>query len=189
MKKELRELEKKVKECTKCELWKNRKKAVFGEGPENADIFLIGLGPGKKENLSGKPFVGRAGKFLNELLKKAGLKRENVYITSVLKCYLPKNKATKKQIKECTPYLEKQLELIKPKTILPLGNVAIGVVGELFDLSLNRIGRVHGKEFKGIADWCNVRVVPMYHPAAALRNGGLRETLEKDWKKFGESLA
>ena len=184
----LEELRKKVENCKRCSLWKTRKKVVFGEGPENAGIFLIGLGPGRNENLHGKPFIGAAGKFLNHLLALAGLSRKEVYITSVMKCYLPENRATKEQIKICERYLDMQLEIVKPKVILPLGSVALQYVAEKFNIELDRISKVHGKLFNARASWGKVKIVPMYHPAAALRNGGLRKTLEEDWRKMRELL-
>lgn len=94
MEDKLLELKHKAEKCRACNLWKNRKKVVFGEGPENAKTMLIGLGPGYFENLEGRPFVGAAGKLLNSLLSLAGLKREKVYIINVVKCYLPDNKVT-----------------------------------------------------------------------------------------------
>ncbi|MCD6247060.1 MAG: uracil-DNA glycosylase [Candidatus Diapherotrites archaeon] len=184
----LEELRAKVENCKRCSLWKTRKKVVFGEGPENASVFLIGLGPGHNENLQGKPFVGLAGKFLNHLLALAGLNRKEVYITSVMKCYLPENRATKEQIKTCKHYLDVQLEIIKPKIIVPLGNVALQYVAEKFNIGSDRISKIHGKLFNAKASWGKVKIVPMYHPAAALRNGGLRKMLETDWRRLRELL-
>ena len=181
---DLERLRKEVGNCKRCSLWKNRKNVVFGEGPENASIFLIGLGPGRNENLHGKPFIGAAGKFLNHLLALAGLSRKEVYITSVMKCYLPKNKATKEQINACRRYLDRQLEIIKPSMIIPLGNVALQYVSEKFNVGFDRISKIHGKLFNAKASWGEIKIIPMYHPAAALRNGALRKTLEKDWKKL-----
>lgn len=181
-------LRKEVERCKKCSLWKTRKKTAFGEGPGNANIFLIGLGPGKEEDIQGKPFVGPAGKLLNKLLSLAGLKREQVYITSVMKCYLPQNKATNEQIKACSQYLDMQLEIIKPRIIVPLGNVALQYVGKMFDIELNRISEIHCKIFDVNASWGEIKIIPMYHPAAALRNGALRKTLEEDWRRFGQLI-
>ncbi|RLI39658.1 uracil-DNA glycosylase, partial [Candidatus Bathyarchaeota archaeon] len=106
----LEALRKEVEGCRKCPLWRTRKNPVFGEGPPDAEIMLIGLGPGRQEDLQGRPFVGAAGKFLDQLLEVAGLRREEVYITNVMKCFLPENRATDDEIKTCTQYLDQQIE-------------------------------------------------------------------------------
>jgi len=177
-------LRKAVEKCQSCSLHKMRKKAAFGEGPENANVFLIGLGPGYNENIQGRPFVGAAGKFLNVLLSLAGLSREEVYITSVMKCYLPNNKATREQIETCSPYLDRQLEIIKPGIIIPLGSVALHYVSERFNIETAKISEIHCTLLNANASWSKIKIIPMYHPAAALRNGALRETLKNDWKKL-----
>ena len=184
MKNELLELQEQVENCKKCELWKGRKNAVFGEGPEDAKIMLIGLGPGYNEDQQGRPFVGAAGKLLNKLLSYAGLKREEVYIANIIKSYLPENKATKDQIAACTPYLEKQIELIKPKTIILLGNVAVKFIFEKFKLPKALMRDIHTKPFSLSTLFLKAKLIPMYHPAAALRNPGLRSAIEEDWKKL-----
>jgi DNA polymerase len=178
-----------VENCKRCSLWKNRKKVAFGEGPENANIFLIGLGPGRNENLQGRPFIGAAGKFLNNLLALAGLSRKEVYITSVMKCYLLDNKATKEQIETCRQYLDRQLEIIKPSIIIPLGSIALKYVSEKFNVEFDRINEIHGRLFSAESSWGEIKIIPMYHPAAALRNGALRKTLEADWKKLRSVLS
>ncbi|RLG69598.1 MAG: uracil-DNA glycosylase, partial [Candidatus Iainarchaeum archaeon] len=103
-------------------------------------------------------------------------------------CYLPENRATKEQIKTCKHYLDVQLEIIKPKIIVPLGNVALQYVAEKFNIGSDRISKIHGKLFNAKASWGKVKIVPMYHPAAALRNGGLRKMLETDWRRLRELL-
>lgn len=189
MEEKLVELKSQAEKCRACELWKNRKKAVFGEGPANANIMLIGLGPGYWENEKGRPFVGAAGKLLDELLSLAGLKREEVYITNVVKCYLPNNKATQEQVRICTSlYLDKQIELIKPKIIVTLGNIASEYIFNKFKLKLESMNKVHGKIFFVSGLLAKIKVIPMYHPAAALRNPGLREIVEKDWKSLKGKL-
>ena len=182
---ELREL---VEKCKKCDLWKNRNKVVFGEGPSDAEIMLIGLGPGYHENLQGRPFVGAAGKLLNKLLELAGLKREKVYICNVIKCYLPDNKPTEEQIRICSRYLDEQIALIKPKVIIPLGNVAKDYVFEKFGVEKKSMGKLHGKVFEINSLYGKVKIIPMYHPSAALRNPGLRKVLEEDWKRLRGKL-
>jgi len=185
----LLELEKQVENCKACDLWKKRKHPVFGEGPENAKVMLIGLGPGYWENQKGRPFVGAAGKFLNELLSLAELKREDVYITNVVKCYLPENKVTEEEVKVCTSlYLDKQIEIIKPKIIITLGNVATEYIFKKFNLPLTSMNKLHGKSFIVSNLFLQAKIIPMYHPAAGLRNPGLRSTIEEDWKIIKEVI-
>ncbi|MFX1521058.1 MAG: uracil-DNA glycosylase family protein [Promethearchaeota archaeon] len=188
MKMELLELKEQVENCKKCELWKGRTKPVFGEGPDYAKIMLIGLGPGYHEDKQGLPFVGAAGKLLNELLSSAGLKREEVYIANIIKSYLPDNKATKEQITACTPYLDKQMEIIKPKIIILLGNVAVKYIFEKYQLPLASMRDLHTKTFIISTLDFSAKVIPMYHPSAALRNPGLRDIIIEDWVKLKEKL-
>ncbi len=185
MEEKLLELKAEAEKCKECELWKNRKKSVFGEGPSDAKVMLIGLGPGYWENEEGKPFVGAAGKLLDKLLSLAGLKREEVYITNVVKCYLPENKVTQEQVRICTSlYLDKQIELIKPKTILTLGNIATQYIFNKFNLALAPMSQIHGRIFFVSSLFTRIKIIPMYHPAAALRNPGLKDIVEKDWKNL-----
>ncbi|MBS7655526.1 uracil-DNA glycosylase [Candidatus Bathyarchaeota archaeon] len=177
----MEELKKKAESCKKCDLWKNRKNVVFGEGSENAEIMIIGLGPGYYEDLYGKPFVGAAGKFLNKLLELANLKREEVYITNVVKCYLPNNKATEDQIKICaSSYLNEQISLLTPKVIVALGNIAVNYLFNKFKLLVKPMKNIHGSFFKA----SSLFIIPMYHPASALRNPSLKTTLIEDWRKI-----
>jgi len=188
IKTDLLKLKEQVENCKKCDLWKGRNKAVFGEGDENAEVMLIGLGPGYNEDQQGRPFVGAAGKLLDKLLALAGLKREEVYIANVIKSYLPDNKPKKEQIAACTPYLDKQVEIIKPKTIVLLGNVAVKYVFEKFKLPKAPMRDIHVKPFSVASLFLKAKVIPMYHPAAALRNPGLRSTIEEDWEKIKDVL-
>lgn len=180
----LEKLFKQVENCVKCELWKTRNKVVFGEGPEDAKVVLVGLGPGYHENSEGRPFVGPAGKLLNELLELAGWKRKDVYITNIMKSYLPENKATDEQIDTCTPYLDKQIDILKPKIIILLGNVATKYIFKKFGLPIEPMYHLHGKIFSVSNLLMQANIVPMYHPAAALRNPSLRNTIENDWKQI-----
>ncbi|HET9098415.1 MAG TPA: uracil-DNA glycosylase [Candidatus Saccharimonadales bacterium] len=146
---------------------------VFGEGSPEADIVFIGEAPGKNEDLQGKPFVGAAGKFLNEMLGMIGLKREDVYITNIVKFRPPENRdPTAEEKSAFLPYLESQLEVIQPKLVVTLGRHSLNCF--LPDL---QISACHGKpmRFKG-------RVyLPLFHPAAALYNGSMRQTLIDDF--------
>lgn len=172
----LRGLAEQISVCTKCDLCKTRTHAVPGEGNPNADIVFIGEGPGFYEDQQARPFVGPAGKFLDELLASIGLKRADVFICNVLKCRPPGNRdPLPGEIEACKPWLDQQLEAIKPRVIVTLGR-----------FSMNRyfpgqsIGKIHGQP-KRIDD---VTVMPMYHPAAALHQGSLRRTIEQDFKKL-----
>jgi DNA polymerase len=188
MENRLEKLGLKVENCQKCELWKTRNKSVFGEGPENAKILLIGLGPGYYENQKGIPFVGLAGQYLNKLLKLAGWKRKDVYITNIMKSYLPANRATTKQIQACTPFLDQQIDIIGPELIILLGNVATEYIFKKYGLSLSSMSNLHGRIFSVSSLFRTIRIIPMYHPAAALRNPSLRDTITNDWKVIPKKI-
>lgn len=184
----LKEIANEVAACTLCELHHSRKIAVPGEGPDNSELMFIGEGPGFHENEQGRPFVGAAGKFLEELLAKIDLSREQVYITNVVKCRPPGNRDPEfEEIETCTKtYLNRQIEAINPKVIVTLGRFSMNLL-----IPNVKISNVHGQSFqvKGRL------VVPMYHPAAALHQGSLRPVIENDFKllpqliaKVGESL-
>lgn len=170
-----------VRVCPKCELARTRTKAVPGEGNPHARVMLIGEGPGWHEDQQGRPFVGNAGKFLNELLAKAGLEREDVFITNVVKCRPPGNRdPLPDEIAACAPYLERQIALIDPEVIVTLGRFSMArwFPGE-------RISRIHGqpkREGRRL-------IVPMYHPAAALHQAALRGAIEEDFAKLPRFLA
>jgi DNA polymerase len=168
--------------CQQCPLYTTRKKAVPGEGPVNAPILFIGEGPGFNENEQGRPFVGAAGQFLEELLGKAGLKRKDVFITNVVKCRPPGNRDPEPdEIKTCTThYLQRQIEAIDPKVIVTLGRFSMGLF-----LVNARISGVHGRPVR-----LNGRlIVPMFHPAAALHQPSLRDSILADFAKLPALLA
>jgi DNA polymerase len=176
----LEDLNEQVATCPKCVLSETRTKAVPGAGDPEADIVFIGEGPGYNEDQQGLPFVGQAGKFLDELLASIDLRREDVYIANVVKCRPPNNRDPQPdEIEACAPWLEQQLDIIKPRMIVTLGRFSMSryFKGE-------RIGRIHGqpKEIDGVV------VVPMYHPAAALHQANLRGTIMEDFKKLPEML-
>ena len=180
----LEELEKQIKKCQECPLAKIRTNAVPGEGSFSAKIVFLGEGPGKSEDEQGRPFVGAAGKFLTEMIESIGLKREDVFITNIVKCRPPNNRDPEEnEVKTCTElYLWRQLELINPVLIATLGRHSM----YRFLPSHFKISEVHGKP-KRVANEKTGRVfniLPLYHPAAALYNGGLRETLKKDFQKI-----
>lgn len=155
------------------DLAKQAKHLVFGEGSPNAEVVFIGEAPGKKEDETGRPFVGAAGKFLDELLVSIGLKREDVYITSILKYRPPSNRDPLPGEKaEFWPYMQAQLEVIHPKIIVALGRHSANCF--LPDL---KIGQAHGQP----QQWQGWTILPLYHPAAALYNGSMRQTLIDDF--------
>lgn len=181
----LEELANEISMCTKCPLHEKRTNAVPGYGDPNADIMFIGEGPGKQEDLQGKPFVGAAGKFLDELLTSINMDRSQVFIANTVKCRPPNNRDPETIEKEtCWPYLEAQIQCIKPRLICLLGRHAL----ERFIPGL-RISAVHGdvKIYRGFHQE-KQPYLPLYHPAAALYNGGLRSTLKYDFSKIPHIL-
>ncbi len=180
---ELRELHELIKSCRLCPLWRKRKNAVPGEGSLNPRVFFIGEAPGESEDLAGKPFVGKAGKVLDELLASVGLKRSEVFITNVVKCRPPGNREpSEEEIRACSPYLERQLSLLRPKVIATLGRVALAWCCKHFGLKDMRISKVHGRVFDVKASYGNAKLVALYHPAVAVYNPGMKVTLLQDFR-------
>jgi uracil-DNA glycosylase family 4 len=174
-----------ARSCLECRLGENRKNVVVGSGSLDAEIVLIGEAPGRKEDESGLPFVGSAGKLLDSLLESAGLKREKIFIGNILKCRPPGNRRPKKsEIEACEPYLKRQLEIIKPRIIAPMGNSALSYFQSRYGLIEEPIGEAHGKVFEVEASWGMVKLIPLYHPAAAIYKRQLLGDLEKDMKKL-----
>jgi DNA polymerase len=173
----LDEFEKLICNCTKCRLHQGRNKFVFGTGNPNADVLVIGEGPGAEEDKQGLPFVGRAGKLLTDMLKAIKFDREEVYIGNVVKCRPPENRTPlPDEMETCMPYLKKQCELIKPKLILCLGlTAAKGVLKKRESL---------GELRKNIFDYEGAKVIVTYHPAALLRNPHWKKDCWEDLKKF-----
>lgn len=175
----LHKLEKEVKKCRRCPLYKTARKKVFGEGPANAKIMLIGEAAGRLESIQGRPFVGPAGKFLNKLFELANINRKKIFITSVLKCRPVldnrNRKPTKEEIDACFPYLKKQIEIIDPQKFILLGEVAFSVFFPKKELSSFR-GKWVKKEDK--------EYFITYHPAAGLRFPKIKKILEKDFQKL-----
>ena len=165
-----------VRSCTKCRLHTGRKNAVPGEGPVDSEIVFIGEAPGFHENEQGRPFVGAAGKFLEELLASIGKSREQVFIGNVIKCRPPGNRDPQiDEIQACEGYLERQIQAISPKIIVPLGRFSM----ERF-FPKAKISVIHGQ-----AKWVGGRlIVPMYHPAAALHQPSLREVVRADFNQL-----
>ncbi len=177
----LNQIAEEVAVCTACKLHHSRKNAVPGEGPVTADLMFIGEGPGFHENEQGRPFVGAAGKFLEELLGTIGLKREDVFIGNVVKCRPPGNRdPMPEEIEACSSYLERQIEAINPKVIITLGRFSMA---RYFPNA--KISQIHGqaKEVDGRL------IVPMYHPAAALHQPSLRSVVQEDFAQLPAMIA
>ncbi|RLI27047.1 MAG: uracil-DNA glycosylase [Candidatus Hecatellales archaeon] len=187
---ELEKLRVEVENCRRCPLHRGRNKPVLGEGPAPARIMLVGEAPGYWEDRQGRPFVGAAGKFLNELLAEAGLKREEVYITNVVKCRPPGNRDPKPEEEEaCAPYLERQLSLLRPSLICTLGSHATARILTHFGLKPQPITRIHGKAFKAGSLLGEVTIIPLFHPASALYKPPMRSLQLEDWRRVGGLLA
>lgn len=170
------DFEERCKKCKKCALRKTATQVVVGDGIVNSEIMLIGEAPGKNEDIQGIPFCGAAGKFLNELLKEAGIKRENVYISNILKCRPPNNRDPLDfEIECCRAWLDEQINIINPKILVLLGRFAMGKFFPNF-----KISQAHGKAFKKEGKIYFI----MFHPAVALYNGSYRQVLIDDFKKI-----
>ncbi len=174
----LEKIEKEIKGCKKCPLYKTRKNAVPGEGGFQRRIMFVGEAPGRREDELGRPFVGAAGKFLDELLASIGLSRKDVYITNIVKCRPPGNRdPTDEEIKLCSPYLDRQIAVMKPRIICPLGRFSAKYILEKFGFEMDKISRVQGRVFEG-----EFLILPMYHPAAALYHQDLKNELYKSFE-------
>ncbi|MEM0363594.1 MAG: type-4 uracil-DNA glycosylase [Sulfolobaceae archaeon] len=186
----LAKIEEEVKVCKKCELWQYRKNAVPGEGNEKAEVMFIGEAPGENEDIEGRPFVGAAGKFLTSLINNIlGLSRSDVFITNIVKCRPPKNRDPKPdEIEACSPYLDRQIELIRPKIIVTLGRHSTSYIFQKMNKRMESIGKVRGKFYEWKYKDGKILVFPTYHPAAALYNPELREIIEEDFKKIRDAI-
>lgn len=179
----LEELERVNRACPHCPLKHTRTNLVFGVGNPHAELMFVGEAPGYYEDQKGEPFVGAAGRLLDELLISIlGLTRKDIYIGNVLKCRPPGNRdPLPEEVEHCKPFLDKQIELIDPRIVCTLGNHATRVI---LQNNVN-ISKVHGQAFPIGKRWC----FPTYHPAAALYTGNVRQLLEEDFRKLGELLA
>ncbi len=170
-----------LENCKKCELCQTRTNVVFGSGDPDSEIMFVGEAPGFNEDKQGKPFVGRAGKLLEELLEEIGLTREKVFIANVLKCRPPDNRDPQPdEIESCKEHLFKQIELIRPRVICTLGNFST----KLLTGSPEGITQVHGKLRQLSISDMTVSLYPIFHPAAALYTPKMRETLSEDFKRL-----
>jgi len=181
----LKKIKEEVISCRKCSLYKTRTCPVIGEGNHQTKIVFVGEGPGASEDRTGYPFCGAAGKILDELLNAVEIKREEVYICNILKCRPPGNRdPQKEEIEACVPYLEKQIEIIKPEVVCPLGRFAMEFLMEKFGLKdqIQGISKIHGKAFESRSLFQKITLIPFYHPAVATYNANMKEVLKKDFQ-------
>lgn len=173
----LETLAQQIRDCTRCELYKGRTNAVPGEGPVHTEIMFIGEGPGAREDKLGRPFVGASGKFLDELLEQAGLTREVVWITNLVKCRPPGNRDPQvDEIETCTTnYLENQIKIVNPSIIVTLGRHSMN-----WFIQDAKITQVHGQMHRVGRRF----VIPMFHPAAALHQSRFKPLLLEDFAKL-----
>jgi len=169
--------------CRKCKLHKTRKNAVPGEGKIDNRIMFIGEAPGYWEDMKGKPFVGEAGKFLDILLEEANLLRDSVFITNIVKCRPPNNREpSTEEITKCSPYLDRQIQVIKPKIIVTLGNHSTAYIFDKVGLPFDGITQVHGKFFETSVSKIRTIIFTTFHPASSLYNPQYKNLLLKDFR-------
>ena len=173
---ELEELHQRIAACPDCDLCRTRTHAVPGEGPPNAEVLFVGEAPGFYEDQQARPFVGPAGRFLDELIASIGLRRDQVFITNVVKCRPPNNRdPLPGEIDACRKHLQRQIELIQPRIIVSLGRYSLA-----WFFPREAISKVHGQA--KVRD--GIYFIPMYHPAAALHAGNMRKVIEEDFRKI-----
>jgi uracil-DNA glycosylase family 4 len=180
------EVYKQAVDCTRCPLAETRTKVVFGAGNADADLMFVGEAPGAEEDRQGLPFVGRAGKFLNDLLEGIGMKREDVFINNVLMCRPPGNRDPQpEEIESCRPWLEQRIAIIQPRLICTLGNFAT----KLLTANPTGITRVRGTAQEHTLGGRRLRILPLLHPAAGLRTPKMAEQLREDFQLIPDLLA
>ena len=180
---EIQAIAEEVAECKKCGLWKTRNKSVVGGGSLDAKIMLIGEAPGYNEDQRGEPFVGKAGKVLDEMLALIGLERGDIYIANILKCRPPSNRdPMPEEIGACTPYLDRQIGIIKPETMCLMGNFAASYIFGKFGIKQESMGKIHGRMFRVRNLLLDARIIPLYHPASAVYNPEMKSTLMQDFR-------
>lgn len=183
------ELESSIRICTRCPLHRYRKNVVPGEGPKNSMVMIVGEAPGATEDEMGRPFVGAAGKLLTLTLESVGIKREDVYITNVVKCRPPQNREPNDdEIESCSIYLESQILLLKPRVITTLGNIAGRKIFSLGSKPWEGIMKMRGRVYTMDVLGVDTYVIPTIHPAAALYNPSLRSILLNDLKQLSNLL-
>ncbi|RLI09598.1 uracil-DNA glycosylase [Candidatus Bathyarchaeota archaeon] len=182
----MRALVAEIASCTRCPLHASRKNPVPGEGDLDAELMLVGEAPGRWEDEKGRPFVGAAGKLLNELLALAGFKREEVYIANVLKCRPPGNRDPKpEEVEACTPFLDRQIRIVAPRVIACLGRHSTRYLFSKAGLVFRRMGEARGRIYRARLLGMEVLLIPTFHPASALYNPSYRALLEADFELIG----
>lgn len=185
----LRKIRDEVVELKNSPLYKfrieNKNLPVIGEGSHFAKIMFIGEAPGRNEAKTGRPFCGAAGKILDELLGAVGIERSEIYVTNIVKDRPPQNRdPLPEEIKIYGPFLDRQIEIIRPRVIATLGRYAMGYVMPKFDLSLELepISKAHGKTYEALATYGPIKIIPLYHPAVAVYNSHTKDILKKDFE-------
>ncbi len=180
--KALESLRNEIGDCARCRLSEKRKNIVFGEGSPDAELMFVGEAPGAEEDIQGRPFVGPAGQLLTRLIEKMGLKRQDVYIANTVKCRPPGNRNPRDdELRECMPFLKKQIAIIRPKVIMTLGDVATrALLGDVGSIS-----RVRGKKFV----YDGIPVIPTFHPSYLLRNRSAKWQTWNDAQRVLKLLA
>ncbi len=179
----MEELNREILSCERCRLHRSRKNAVLGEGNLDAKIMLVAQAPGEKEDKEGRMFIGPSGKILDELLNLAGLKREEIYMTNLVKCFLPEYRKPKEdEIQACHEFLDREIEIVEPEFIVPLGYYATKYIFQKYNLALpENFPEVYGKLV-----WSGeVKIYPLEHPSSLLYDNSKREIVEKHYKKLG----
>jgi len=183
------ELENEIRSCTRCPLHLSRRNAVPGEGPRDAKIMFVGEAPGATEDELGRPFVGAAGRLLTMTMEAVGIRRSEVYITNVVKCRPPNNREPRdEEIKACSPFLERQIELLRPRIVVTLGNVAGKWFFERSGLKWPGVTKARGKTYHVKVCGVELILIPTIHPAAALYNPSMRTLLQEDLRRVKEVM-
>jgi DNA polymerase len=188
---ELKKIKEEIIACQKCSLGETRNLPVVGEGNHQSKIMLCGEAPGAQEDKTGSPFCGAAGKILDRLLESISLERKEVYVTNILKCRPPQNRnPQQEEIKACSPFLDRQIKIIQPEIICPLGNFATHYLLRHYKLEqqaqkegggIKGISQLHGRIFPVNNIFYSLKIIPLYHPAVATYNANMIEALKKDF--------
>jgi uracil-DNA glycosylase family 4 len=186
---DMERLDAEVRECTKCPLSASRTNAVPGEGPTDARVLFIGEAPGKNEDRKGRPFVGRAGSILDDLLASIGLARDDVYITNIVKCRPPENRdPTAEEIEACSGYLDRQIDSIAPAVIVTLGRFAMQAMFRRYGIGAGSIGEERGTVHHVEKGGRTLTLIPVYHPAAAIYDPKKKDVLVEDFRTLRKVL-
>jgi len=178
-----------IRACRRCPLWEEACQAVPGEGDPDAKIFFVGEAPGKQEDLTGRPFVGRSGRLVDMLLTGIGLARDEVFIGNLVKHRPPGNRCPKPgEIHACTPFLDRQIGVVEPTIIVTLGRVPANYLFSWFGMKFEKLGDIRGRAYSVERDDRMMTVLPMYHPASALRNPLHRAVMEQDFDTLGRLI-